>query len=218
MTVPLTATSFDGTFRTLLESELYLPKSWHEDRVRCRAAKIPDGVVYRTKCHMALEPLDRAAAHGVRCSWITADEWYSQKPAFIAGLEQRGRRFVLEVPKNFPVWLSDPQGAKRPTTAKPVETLRRHSKPRMQQPWQAYRLNDADKGPLPQAHFAAHALIASLPLSPDDRRRHLARAAATLKYRQRRNAQARASPTKTRRERLRDLGDHADQLPRCAPG
>ena len=45
MTVPLTATSFDGAFRTMLESELYLPKGWHEDRERCRAARIPDDVV-----------------------------------------------------------------------------------------------------------------------------------------------------------------------------
>lgn len=147
MTVPLTATSFDGAFRTLLESELYLPRSWHEDRERCRAAQIPDEVVYRTKYHMALEQLDRAAAHGVRFSWVTADGWYSQKPAFVTGLEQRGQRFVLEVPRNFAVWLADPQSAKTPAAAKPVETLRRYSKPLMQQPWQAYRIKDPDQGP-----------------------------------------------------------------------
>ncbi len=147
MTVHLTATRFDGAFRTLLESELYLPKGWHEDRERCRAAKIPDDVVYRSKYQMALEQLDRANAHGVRFSWITADEWYSQKPAFVTGLEQRGQRFVLEVPKNFPVWLHDPQSAKGDSAAKPVATLRRYSKPLMQQPWQAYRIKDTDKGP-----------------------------------------------------------------------
>ena len=147
MTVHLTATSFDGEFRTLLESELYLPQGWHEDRERCRAAKIPDDVVYRSKYHMALEQLDRAAAHGVRFSWVTADEWYSQKPAFVTGLEQRGRRFVLEVPKNFAVWLYDPQSARTPSAAKPVEALLRYSRPLMQQPWQAYRIKDTDKGP-----------------------------------------------------------------------
>src|SRR5437870_2915040 len=40
MTVHLTYTSFDGQFRTMLDSSLYLPKSWHEDRERCRQAKI----------------------------------------------------------------------------------------------------------------------------------------------------------------------------------
>ena len=147
MTVHLTATSFDGQFRTLVESELYLPKCWHEDRERCRAAQIPDEVVYRSKYQIALEQLDRASAQGVRFSWITADEWYSQKPAFVAGLEQRGQRYVLEVPKNFAAWLHDPLTAKTSSGAKRVESLLRHSKPLMQQPWQAYRIKDTDKGP-----------------------------------------------------------------------
>jgi SRSO17 transposase len=147
MTVHLAATSFDGKFRTLLESELYLPKSWDEDRERCRAAKIPDDVVYRTKYQIALRQLDRAAAQGVRFAWITADEWYAQKPLFVSALEQRGLRFVLEIPKNLAVWLSDPQSAKTATAAKPVETLLRYSRPLMRQPWQAYRIKDTDKGP-----------------------------------------------------------------------
>jgi SRSO17 transposase len=147
MTVHLTASSFCGEFRTMLESELYLPKAWHEDRERCREAKIPDDVVYRSKYQMALEQLDRAAAHGMRFDWITADEWYGQKPAFVAGLEQRKQRFVLEIPKNFAVWLYDPREAKTPNPAKPVETLLHYSRPLMQQPWQAYRIKDTDQGP-----------------------------------------------------------------------
>lgn len=146
MTVHLACTNFDGEFRTLLESELYLPKAWHEDRERCRAAKIPEDVVYRSKYRMALEQLDRAAAHGVRFSWVTADEWYAQKPAFVRGLEQRGLRFVLEVPRKFAVWLGDPR-SETACAARPVETLLRYSRSLMRQPWQAYHLKDTDKGP-----------------------------------------------------------------------
>jgi SRSO17 transposase len=147
MTVHLTATSFDGEFRTLVESELYLPKCWHTDRKRCRAAKIPDDVVYRSKYVMALEQLDRAAAQGMRFSWITADEWYSQKSAFVTGLEERRQRFVLEIPRNFGIWLRDPRSTKTTGAAKSVQTLLRHSRPLMQQPWQPYRIKDTDKGP-----------------------------------------------------------------------
>ena len=147
MTVHLTATSFNHQFHTFVESELYLPKGWHEDRERCRDAKIPEEVVYRSKYQIALEQVDRSAAQGVRFSWITADEWYSQKPAFLTGLEQRGLRYVLEVPKNFAVWLHDPQTAKTDSGAKPVQSLLRYSKPLMQQPWQAYRMKETDKGP-----------------------------------------------------------------------
>lgn len=147
MTVHLTYTSFDGRFRTMLDSELYLPKAWHEDRARCRRAHIPDDVVYRPKYDMALAQVDRARAAGVCFSWITADEWYAQKPRFVAGLEQRQLRFVLEIPRNLLLWLHDPAtGVGAP--AKPAENLCRFSKALMQQPWQRYYVKDTDKGPL----------------------------------------------------------------------
>ena len=55
MTVHLTYSDFNGDFHTMVDSELYLPKAWGEDRERCRAAKIPDSVVYRPKYDIALE-------------------------------------------------------------------------------------------------------------------------------------------------------------------
>lgn len=146
MTVHLTFTSFDTRFRTMIDSDLYLPQAWHEDRERCRQAKIPDEVVYRPKYTIALEQLDRARANGIHWAWLTADEWYAQKPAFVSGLETRGQRFVLEIPQNFAMWLHDPQlsGA----AAKPVATLLKHSKALLTQPWQAYHVKDTDKGPM----------------------------------------------------------------------
>lgn len=67
MTVHLTYTTFDGQFRTMLDSSLYLPKCWDEDRRRCREAKIPDDVVYRPKYDIALEQLDRAGQRRAFC-------------------------------------------------------------------------------------------------------------------------------------------------------
>lgn len=147
MTVHLTYSSFDGEFRTMLDSDLYLPQSWDDDRERCRRAGIPDEVTYRPKYVIALEQLDRANAHGVRFSWITADEWYTQKPSFVKGLEDRGQRFVLEMPKNFPMWLFDPSSLPE-TPTKPVENLCRYSRGLMMQPWQKYYIKDTDKGPM----------------------------------------------------------------------
>jgi hypothetical protein len=86
-------------------------------------------------------------AAGVRFSWITADEWYTQKPAFVRGLEERGQRFVLEMPKNFAMWLHDP-GVVPKTAAKRVDNLCRYSRAMMQQPWQKYYVKDTDKGPM----------------------------------------------------------------------
>ena len=77
-----------GSFQCLLDGELFLPKSWDEDRERCREAGIPDTVVYRPKWEIALEEYDRAVANGIRFDWLTFDEHYGGKPEFLRGLSR----------------------------------------------------------------------------------------------------------------------------------
>ncbi len=48
--------------RALVDRELYLPKSWTDDRERCRAAKIPDERTFATKPELAKEMVLRALA------------------------------------------------------------------------------------------------------------------------------------------------------------
>lgn len=146
-TVHLTYTSFDGKFHTMLDSESYLPRCWHEDRARCRTARIPDDIVYRPKYVMALEQLDRAMARGIRFAWITADEWYSDKGPFLRGLEERGLRFVLEIPGHFMACLTT-VGGQTMTAPTEVRTLCRRSPVLKRQPWQRYLVKDTDKGPM----------------------------------------------------------------------
>jgi SRSO17 transposase len=92
-----------GAFMTMLDSDLFLPeKTWDQDRERCRQAHIPDSVVYRPKSDIALEQIKRAVANGVRFDWLTFDEWYGSKPAFLDALEAMGLLYVCEVPKHLP--------------------------------------------------------------------------------------------------------------------
>jgi SRSO17 transposase len=70
-------------FHTLLDSELYLPEETrHQDRERCREAKIPDDVACRAKLEIALEQVYRAVDNGVRFAWLTFNEGYGGKPPF----------------------------------------------------------------------------------------------------------------------------------------
>lgn len=147
VTVHLGYATFDTSFRVVLDSSLYLPHSWDQDRERCREAGIPDSVVYRPKYVMALEQLDRARANGVVLSWITADEWYAEKPAFLAGLEDRHYRYVVEIPRNLRGWLYPPGAAPR-QPSRPVEHLGRHSRPLVGQSWERFHLKDTSKGPM----------------------------------------------------------------------
>ncbi len=50
--------------RALIDRELYLPKSWTEDRDRCRDAGIGDDVEFATKDELGKAMLERAARFG----------------------------------------------------------------------------------------------------------------------------------------------------------
>ena len=103
-----------GDFHCLLDGDLYLPESWNQDRTRCRAAGIPEDVVYRPKSDIALELYDRACANGLHFEWLVFDEWYGSKPSFLRGLQQRKQKFVGEVPKCFMAWIDPPRTTQRP--------------------------------------------------------------------------------------------------------
>lgn len=153
-------------FHCLLDGEMYLPQSWHEDRTRCRAGGIPDEVVYRPKSEIALELYDRACRHGVHFEWLTFDEWSGAKPEFLRALDQRQQKYVAEVHKGIVAWMDRPAITTRPqrrargrprktprlrSGSRPAHTLEHlaRSHPALRdQPWQNYRIKDTQKGPL----------------------------------------------------------------------
>lgn len=92
-----------GTFQALLDADLYLPRSWDEDRERCREANIPDDVRYRPKWRIALDQLCRLSGNGMSFDWLTFDEGYGAAVPFLRILGLAGQRFVAEVPVNFTV-------------------------------------------------------------------------------------------------------------------
>jgi SRSO17 transposase len=139
-------------FHCLLDSDLFLPKAWSEDRKRCQEAGIPDDVVYRPKWQIALELLDRADASGVRLPWVTFDEYYGSKPQFLQTLHRRQQRYVGEVPLSFRGWLKLPRlranGRRGQGRSSTVANLLRYSPALRDQPWQRFRIKDGEKGPM----------------------------------------------------------------------
>ncbi|MET7608584.1 IS701 family transposase, partial [Streptomyces avermitilis] len=55
-----------------IDRRLYLPKEWTQDRERCRAAGIPDDVVFATKPEQAIAMLQQAVAAQVPFAWVLA--------------------------------------------------------------------------------------------------------------------------------------------------
>jgi SRSO17 transposase len=86
-----------GEGRALIDRELYLPRSWTDDRDRCREAGVPDDREFATKTGLARAMLGRALDAGVPAAWVTADEAYGRDGRFRAWLEQRRIGYVVAV-------------------------------------------------------------------------------------------------------------------------
>ena len=133
-------------FHTLLDGKLYLPEqTWHEDRERCRAAGIPDDVIYRPKWQIGLEQIVRARGNGIRFAWMTFDEGYGGKPPFLRGLDQLGQNYVGEVPANFTAW-----------TKPPAVLYRQHGNDRLGRPRKFPRLKVKNNPPVEVRHIASY--------------------------------------------------------------
>lgn len=114
-----------GRFQALLEADLYLPRSWDQDRKRCREAGIPDDVRYRAKWRVALDQLLRLHANGVRFNWLTFDEDYGGKVPFLTLLSLVGQKLVAEVPVSFAVRACDAGRSRRADEVLTAEDAKR---------------------------------------------------------------------------------------------
>ncbi|MDN3359682.1 IS701 family transposase [Actinomadura sp. DC4] len=96
--------------QALIDAELYMPKSWTDDRARCEQAGIPANVEFATKPALAQAMIGRALAGGMTARWVTADETYGQGHKFRRYLEQRHLGYVVAVPRNQPLGGGDGNG------------------------------------------------------------------------------------------------------------
>lgn len=154
-------------FFTLLDGEPFLPEhTWAADAARRREAEIPEGVVYRSKAHIALELVRRAVGNGVRFAWLVFDEGYGGKPWFLHELGAMAQTYVGEVPRSFRVWTREPRvrarshpcDAQRRSGARPLtarsnpmaeaQNVLAFSPILREQPWTLYRVQDSTTGPL----------------------------------------------------------------------
>jgi len=81
----------------LVDRELYLPRSWTDDRPRCREAGIPGQVEFCTKPQLAKVMLARALDAGMPATWVTAEEVYGGDGRLRRWLEERDQPHVLAV-------------------------------------------------------------------------------------------------------------------------
>ena len=98
-----------GENRTLIDSRLYLPKSWTEDKERCLKAKVPPEMIqFKTKAQLGLEMIENAIEEKIPFSYVTMDGFYGENPELLTEIEKRGITFVADIASNTQVYLENP--------------------------------------------------------------------------------------------------------------
>src|SRR3984893_12318964 len=84
---------------------LFLPESWTGDGERMTKARVPeDRRIARTKPEIALAEIDRIRAAGVRFATVLADAGYGLSAPFRQGLDARGLKWAVGIPKQQKVY------------------------------------------------------------------------------------------------------------------
>jgi SRSO17 transposase len=82
---------------TLVDRELYLPKSWTDNQERCREAHVPEGVTFATKPGLAWRMLERTLDTGLPVAWVAGDTVYGSSQSLRVALEERRQAYALAV-------------------------------------------------------------------------------------------------------------------------
>lgn len=127
---------------TLIDRELYLPKSWIDDRQRCREAGIPDTVHFQTKCELARLMVERVYNAQIPISWIVADTVYGNNEDLRDWLGAHGYFSVLAVACTESIGIRTSDGVRRQVRVREVEA-------NLLQPqdWQRLSMGNGTKGP-----------------------------------------------------------------------
>ena len=136
----------------LVDTELYLPKQWTDDKQRMKRAGVPkDRQRHRTKQEICLELLDRHG-HQLPHTWVTGDDELGRPADFRRKLRDRNERYLLAVPCNTTVRdleipAPDYSGPGRPAK-RPSWRVDRWVAEQADKVWTALEVRDGEKGPL----------------------------------------------------------------------
>jgi SRSO17 transposase len=83
---------------------LYLPKAWAEDDDRCRNAKVPKDVVFKTKPEIALDHIRWAHEIGLPGKMVLMDAGYGNDSRLRAGVTELGMAYVAGIQAQTLVW------------------------------------------------------------------------------------------------------------------
>jgi SRSO17 transposase len=146
---------------TLINSRLFLPESWTEDKVRCEKAGIPEPErPHVSKPQIALQLLQADMEVGVKFGWVGGDGLYGHGYELSYAVDDLGLTFLFDIHNDQPVYLSAPDivvppkkpgGGRAPsvpkTEATPIE-VNVYQGGLNDDDWQEIEVRDTAKGKL----------------------------------------------------------------------
>lgn len=137
----------------LIDTRLYLPEEWTQNKKRREKCGVPKEVRYQTRHELALEMLRAHGSH-LPHAWIAGDDEMGHATWFRRALRGRGEQYLLAVPSNITV--RDLEGEKPPYShsgsgAQPkrkFESLKHWAQTLPKEAWMEINVRSGEKGPL----------------------------------------------------------------------
>lgn len=98
-----------GSYRTLIDEQLYLPEEWINDGKRRKKCGVPWYVRFKTKNQLAWEMINNAQKNKVPFNWIGMDTFYGRDSWLRNKIDEHGLIYIADIPSNLGVWLECPK-------------------------------------------------------------------------------------------------------------
>lgn len=137
--------------QALVNTRLYLPKEWANDRARRKAAGVPKEVRFQTRHQQALEMLDEQG-HLLPHAWIAGDDEMGRNAGFRRNLHARGEQYLLAVPCDTLIRDLEaeppPYQGRGAVPKRPFQRVDKWRDARADGGWTKIEVRDGEKGPL----------------------------------------------------------------------
>lgn len=123
---------------TLVDAELYLPKSWAGDRARREKCYVPPDIEFQTGWQLAAKMVQQRG-ESLPHRWVVGDENYGRPTELRDLFHERGEQYLLEVPAKAKIKLV--RGGDWTRADLWAEHLPRRA-------WEKFTVRDGEKGPI----------------------------------------------------------------------
>ena len=118
-----------GNSVSIIQSKLYLPKEWINDKTRGKKAGIPQNEKYKSKIELAEEIILHVWKKlKLKFSFVSFDAFYGRDLSLLNSLSQAGIIFMADIPENYSIYL-EPFDIKVPKKKEGRGRMPIHAKP-----------------------------------------------------------------------------------------